>query len=471
MLSVKVSSMGVSTLNEFEIFPLEDPYMDSLYSLLSGSIVSSPLLWLSMAHVTPESRTIYDDEVFESRSFDQMLFNQLLNDPSSQLSISKFEYRLLNFFHHFCIPMFSFGINMEVESVWKTQVPVLFMKSPLVRSAVFSFAALNLFPLCDLNRVCENDTRRIEFFAQSEPHDSVNFNPFKSLSQNLATLHKDTTNYFLTAINHTNTIVSGNVMSNSITKKNASELAVSSVLIFSFLCLQPGSITPLVCFDRSESDIISISKGIRTTLTKCAPLLQRSEFAGLFFLSEEAVGTPALHKSTFPVIRVLHRDFLKEFASGDEFSTESLTEIEAIENCLTILHTLVNRSVQLDYPVPFFRWLLLLNEDFRVLLYGQYFFALRVMFAYASVSLLMRFELYQEDNVWLDYMRWYKQHNWNLYGGWRYEWDAAFYDISHDKLRKFKKVGVLSNFDPLSSNREDFVTSLEDDHEFMKGMH
>lgn len=457
-----LEELGNETYNRYDIKDINDGAID--WPLENGAVRKGNRVVLENELALERNVAIRSRDEEYRRSFEQILYNQMLHDPPSQLSISRFEYRLLDFFDHFCSPMFSYGVNIQVQKVWKDRVPGLFMTSPLVRSAVFSFAALNLFPLCDLNRVCETNTMRSEIFSQSGLHDTVNFNPLMSLGDNLAVLHNDSTNYFLQAINYTKDIVGGSVAKNAVTRQNASELAISSVLIFTFTCMQPRGVTPLVCWDGSESDLISLTRGISTIRLQCVALLENSEFGGIFDLEEELA---TLHKAACPLIHALHDDFLKEYSNTDEFTTESFIEIEALETCLTTLHNLILRSVTFDYPVPLFKWPLLIEDDFRALIYSQNFYALRITFVYSCLSSFLRFELYPDDNVWLDYMRAYKQYNWDLYGGWKYEWDAALYVIAHDQLSKFKTTGDLATFDPLDPNCQVYLTTLENEYRFL----
>ena len=102
-------------------------------------------------------------------AFEIMTKETLVNSTSTMMNLSRFELRLLHFFDQFCVPLFSFGVNMTAEHMWRNCVPPLFAKSPLVRKAMFLFASMNMWPLCDVSTLFLADVQDARELYQIAP--------------------------------------------------------------------------------------------------------------------------------------------------------------------------------------------------------------------------------------------------------------------------------------------------------------
>ncbi|ODV78611.1 uncharacterized protein CANTADRAFT_6967 [Suhomyces tanzawaensis NRRL Y-17324] len=387
-------------------------------------------------------------------TFDQLVATFTLASPTSHLGISRYELRLVNFFDSFCVPLFSFGVNKDVHNVWKNMVPSLFLRSSLVRNSVYSFAALNLFPLFGLTSVQEAIPYQL---AATRSSNSISDLIDTSLSfyenqQNFC----DTTNaYFNSAIQKTNILIELELKTSSLEQlppspELAAEMTISSILLFSYVCLHPFKVVPLLAWNTDEPDIISITKGIRSTLQICTPIIAQTNYKGLTTLQDDKLVIPPLETCVYPIIASL-RDQLTELTQGyDVFDSKILRALEVLKETVRLLHECVCKCIHWNYPVPLFRWLILLLSDFRDLLYERNFYALRILFIFACYSIVTRFEVDDKSNVWIDYIYWYKNYNTKLFGQnqWRYTLDEAFFWLSDSRIcvfphPDFTKMGLL----------------------------
>lgn len=51
---------------------------------------------------------------------------------------------------------------------------------------------------------------------------------------------------------------------------------------------------------------------------------------------------------------------------------------------------------------------MVIPEDFRRLLYAKHQFALKMLYIYAALCFVAKFQMYKEYNIWRDFVVWYK---------------------------------------------------------------
>ncbi|KAK6462070.1 hypothetical protein DFJ63DRAFT_318924, partial [Scheffersomyces coipomensis] len=426
-----------------------------------------------------------DDAIPTSRMLERMTsgfvpikneqdFFHLTNDliliqSTTQLGISKFELRLLKFFNSSCVNIFSYGeLNPDIHRIWTTHVPKLFVQSELLRKSIYSFACICLFPLCDLADLCVKDDAESDI-KFSDKYGSIIYDPKKKalkskpLPKELAnSLYVRTTDYFLDAVAtkndiltkqsqlHTDEPMYGPFMMDSVT---ANELAITSVIIFSFLGVHPHRLLPLISFE-GEADFLSISKGVCTTIVATAPLVRNSVYGAMFDYDGNRI-TPPLKKTNYRLILTLKDDLEFEYSCKD-FNSTTAEEYQILQDSVMLLHSCIHRAVTKKYPVPVYKWIILLEGDFHRLVYKQTYFALRMVYIHACLMALTRFHVFNEANLWVDYMNWFKRYNVKLFNGWKYETDQSLYTLIFDKQYSFgrRSYATLGEFDP------DFLASI-----------
>ncbi|KAK6462074.1 hypothetical protein DFJ63DRAFT_139501 [Scheffersomyces coipomensis] len=343
-----------------------------------------------------------------------------------------FELRLLNFFNNYCIYGFSHNPDDDIHFIWRNLVPPMFIQSELIRNSICAFSCLNLFPFCD-----DLDSVRIEDDSNSVLKFSERFGSPSSTSENhLSTQSGEvfikTTNYFTNTVSGKNQLIQSMQNANGNDKsKLATEFMISTIMIFTFLATHHHKLVPLVSFDKSESDFISICQGIRNTITEFASIVRHSVFKDVFTF-EVNLEIPTVDESDIPVIVQLRQDLELEY--GDEnLLSSSIDDYTTFRQVLEILQISIFKSVSYGYSVPLYRWILLLSKHYVELVYDKCPFALRLLYVFSSLATLSRLQLLKHSNLWVDYMKWYKQHNFDLYGGWRYSMDESLFCLVFDK--------------------------------------
>lgn len=361
--------------------------------------------------------------VFENKSMIK------LNQPTNQLNITKFELRLLDFFKEFCIPIFSFKRNREIENVWLEDVPPIFMKSELVKKSMLSFSTMIMLPMCHLDSLWEDDT--------IPDKNGTLFNA------KIDSAYLDTTRFFTETISHLNSVIRLNTNNYPVLfhHDTAAEVTISSILVYVFLGLHPHKLVPLLSLDRSTADYVSITRGIKESLGLASFTLASSPVSRIFNMKEDYY-TPKIEE--MPLFTTLYH----------ELAAENLDDIRSSIYLRSIksMHELLHKVTLHHYPVLFYRWLIMVETGFYDLIYLHEYWALRELNVFASISLIMHFYLVGTSNIWYDYVIWFKEYTFDNYQHWIYPIDEALYEltiIQGYKTPLIRDFSVLRGFDPI----------------------
>lgn len=322
---------------------------------------------------------------------------RLVYCTSRVLKVSNFELRLLHFFEHYCIPLFSMNVHKKVELVWRNEIPKLWNSSTLIRQAVYLFSALNLWPLCDLKQLAATSIVDVDQIGDCKHYTSI-IDP--DSNPNGGNLYVQTIEYFASCLESSIDNI-GYLLrqGKAISTFKSAEILVSGILIFSFLGMHPHRIVPLISFDRSETDLLQICDGLRITYVMNIQILLHSPYNGLF-LSDECMEPTVSPK--YPIIENLKYRL-------DELPDDNCNKKVYLQ-AITLLETCLFRSVTLNYARPLFRWILM-QDELTVLARANDRFALKILFTFACLCRICKFHLYPAVNMWQDYIEWYKQDN------------------------------------------------------------
>lgn len=416
----------------------------------------------------------------------------LINSPSQQLNISRFELRVFDFFNQYCTNLLTFGANKKVDRVWKLEVPSLFVSSPLVRLAMFSFATINLWPLCDLIKVQELDyemdsknlytlPNKLDFHdknrtSPAESHHLVHGDFHSNLYGSIRTddnstdsLYARTTQYFMDTLNHSNDIITKikttTLGDHDKIANQCCEMAISGIIIFAFLGIHPHKLLPLVDFSHDPNnveseymssegtpfvnDFVSLSQGIRNVTQMSGHIVFNSRFRDIFLASDAEVVRPRKLKDEYYIIKQL-KYHLSASYPFDVINSSTSFEINVISEQVFNLESALYGTINFNYPVPLFRWIIFLSEDFIALVRRKNYCALHLLYIFACLCLVTNFALFNKTNMWLDYIDWFKlSFPMN-------EYDQKFFQLASDfgfkiGYMKFLNIGV---FDPVKIHEE-----------------
>lgn len=359
--------------------------------------------------------------------------NLVLTQATSILELSKFELRLLRFFDEKCANLFSHGVDEKVHKVMKEKVPYLFLQSELVRKSIFCLSAMAMSSIVDLEMVQKTD-----IFEDERSLERI-YNTNKSDHNSLYSKNLE---YFLDVISNTRKLIEvGSEITPTGMNLNdpsiAKEMAISSILIFCYMGITPHKIVPIIDFSKRTPDLIQIAKGMRSAFQICMPIILESELSPL--LGHQPIPTPqtpTLKLCTYPMIVELKLG-LEEYYNSDEISLEISNEILGLEDTLRLLILCIYTCSTLTLPLPMYRFLFLLPDHFRDLLYKKHKFALRILFIYSALCAMVKCDFDAHTNVYRDFMLWYSKEGYMVH-----DMDNRLYDAIF-----FKNYGCISYYE------------------------
>lgn len=393
----------------------------------------------------------------------------LVNSSSSLMGLSRFELRLLHFFDNYCILKFTFGVNRKLDKMWRYSVPPLFHRSQVVRKAIFLFSCINMWPLCDMEELFLADHKQFnlelsfssQYGARKDALEAVSAFDLESSSPESLDLYTRTLGYFSHLLSDIQGMLQEpfRVISDS---SAASELAITSIIIYLFLWLHPHKLLPILSLENEENeeteetelkaertDFVSVCRSLLSTADIIVSSLARTEFRPIVESPKKV--PPLIKRHNFAIIVRLEKDLeLYHTNCKNIGSLCTSKEIDTITTSLELLASEFYRTATLNYPLFLFRWPLRLPQPFDELLRKRHFFALRVYFQYSCIVTAAGFCLYRQLNMWIDYMKWYRDYNMKVYGDWFCKNDQHFFELVTEKKYRLPVGGFdcLYDFDP-----------------------
>lgn len=232
-----------------------------------------------------------------STGFEVLTKETLVNCSSCMMGVSRFELRLLHFFNNFCVSLFSFDVNMTVDRMWRESVPQLFGNSAMVRKAVFLFAAINMWPLCDVDTLFRSDINFSGLLYDTVPTEkAIEDDPITQSTFDMSLKNSKTDNLFMRTLSYFSEVLSET--KNALTSTNGisgsnlrvAELVVSGILVYLFLGLHPHKLVPLVSFQLEpgdydsgcDTDFVALCRGIQSLFELGRNNLTRTKFKIIF---------------------------------------------------------------------------------------------------------------------------------------------------------------------------------------------
>ncbi|RLV92006.1 hypothetical protein JA1_003391 [Spathaspora sp. JA1] len=339
-----------------------------------------------------------------------------LMQTTTILNVTPFELRLLKYFDHRCIDFFSFGVNSKVHDTWKFKVPQLFSSSDLVKQSIYSFSGMTLLTEMELSGSVEGNALIPIYEIKSKLLE-------RTLAYFTKTLYQSRSS--LTEMNTEN-------------QEKIKEMVISSILIFAFLGVHPYKLLPVISFDKSQPDLVSISRGIHEVIRVSVPVLLKSNLKELFIFKDLQV-VPTMDSTSYPIITQLLQDLSKAELPYDER--------KIIQRAIQDLHDAIYAVMYFKYPIPLFRWILIISDSYRDLLYQKHEFSIRLLYVFSSLCLIYSFHMFKETNMWIDYIRWFKKYSEDTHGGFVYDLDKWLYEIGVVRMVRIYKYNDVGDFD------------------------
>lgn len=369
-----------------------------------------------------------------------------------RLGLSPFEWNLYHFFNTYCIPLFTFAANDSVDSMWRLRTPRLFAGSRLVRQAVFLFAAINMWPLCDRRTLFFEDVRSPklrEVDSESPNSEEVpSSDDFAALQPRTESLYLMTLLYFSEVLAETRGVL---LQSEPSTSETGAELVTSGLLMYLFLAIHPHRLVPLLscqtdeeCSAETPLDFVAICRGLQNTCHKYSVQSGRANFQYFSFTPEKVPGGGF---SRIVLVRVLKGE-LAVFFDQNDVSVRN-ADREVLLRTIDLLGAAIYFAVAFNYPIPLYKWPLALPEQFDSLLRRKHYFALKLYFTFACICIFSGLKLYHATNMWRDYVQWFHSYCKQRHGRWLYETEKYLYLLVVAGYRfSYGNLAFLPEFDP-----------------------
>lgn len=398
-----------------------------------------------------------------------------MNSPISQLHISKFEYRLLHYFQEVYLRQHLGTQSPQLEHIWHVEVPKLWQHSDLVRQSIFLLSAMILWNVCDLElmfradygyydgRAHYNGIGRSDFNSVAIGRDLIEEgDEFLSLGRQThdeikLLLFEKSTEYFTKCLSRTyDTMDRVRRQDLAVTSMfQAAEIVISGVLLFSFLALEPHGLVPLVSFNPEVTDLLSMCKGMKISMGQSFPLLYVSPYSGLFHDSEYLNPPTITDEDVYPLVECLKLALEEYIRCNNLMETSQMTI--SYREAIRVFEIVIHLSVKGKYALPIFRYIFLIDiEIYDYIRLNRDEFGLKLLFFYCCMGCMTKFRLFTDSNIWIEYVTWYKKHNFKTHGDWKYPEDKSLYGLVVEKRLEVKDddFSVLQTFNPMTF--EDF---------------
>jgi hypothetical protein len=266
--------------------------------------------------------------------------------------------------------------------------------------------------------------------------------------------------YLLQLIHVLNCVIAENSTPTTTTGSNprvfspfvAKEITLGSIVLFIVLSMS-DNIVKLVSFEPGETDLPLITKGIQHFRDMANIPLLGSNFARIHHMKEDNLPKTMMLSSKIPIINHLLHDLHEMYQLSESTAPETIEKFQILNIAIECLQQQFYKAIKFQYPVPLFRYLLIVDGRLFDLVHCKNYLGLRIMFIVSCLELICQFVVLETTNIWYDYIHFYRHYTFETNNqGWKYPMDKALFDIT--LVNKFKVVdldySIFTTFDPLN---------------------
>lgn len=356
------------------------------------------LVFASDLNATSESSI--DPSPTSSDGIENYLVFYPINDMVNQLSISRFELKLMKFFNDSYLPSLIEKRQMDVNV--KFQIPYTWTISRVLRQTVYSLSCLVLYNLDDrgkkyLREDIEGEMSDQELYFKTMDY----FNQCLPLHQKSVDL-----------------LGAGTPTVQSV--DHALEMVLSSVLLYTFLILQPFNVLPLVC-NEGGPDLLSMIKGMKLYMGPSFAMLAHTRFSSLSSLCG---------KSDFYYVNCIEEFFLTQHLRDQLVSIQGQYEFSmylALEKSIDTLRGSLNNLIRYRNASCLYSWIFCMDQEVIELMRDGDYFGLKLLFYYSCFIIWCG--LSDRPEMILLFCNQFKDYNFQHFGGWFDELDFYSYTL------------------------------------------
>ncbi|RCK66868.1 hypothetical protein Cantr_03015 [Candida viswanathii] len=385
-----------------------------------------------------------EDYVKDSTHIEEIPKPRTLTNATSILQISRFELYLTDFFKERGQYIFNFN-NRAFMRVWFIELPLTFARSALVKQSYYAFSSLMLYHCLKPQVVKDIAT------ATGISSSLLATNNFISPSQRQQ-LKIMSMQYFDGAVVEMRKLLDNSrLVDGSYPLQVANQLFFGLIFQFTILAYDHLQV-PLLSFDKMELDYITLCESYKIVISKCIKPILNSPLRELFLYRMVKSTVPPENQVISPIIVSL-RDDLEELRTMYLENPGFMRQHEVYKGAIGEMRQGIFSTAMCKYPFPFMLCCLDFSSDLRRLMYEGQYFALRLLFVYASLCIFCKFYMERDANLWTDYIIWYKERATFLDGGLDKELDLCLYKLvtESDFILKYAN---FETFNPITEWRK-----------------
>lgn len=436
-------------------------FLDSLIDPGPYTIDSLEQSDLDVKYMDQGDTLMQEYNIFEATLYEQ----GLLNSNYKYLGITKFEYRLLNTFEIVYIgrgdeDILKSDYLSPVDRMLYSQLPQLWHSSLVIKQTIYSVSTMflndntNILSIVHEDLMCSGEmvnlqASELEFleafgFQNNGDEQNLNFNLDTSAFGNSNVTDK-TLKYFNSSLLENNKLLASIISDESnFTLETAVEALFSTILLYSFLSLQPYGLVKLISFSNEETDLVRISLNMRSVMVRALRRVHNTRYEGFIYLSD-LFGVPQATE-VYPLVQELQKLF------HDKYKMTYDKEMQKdVQRLIDYLNVNIYRSIYTNDAAHLNRWIFTIGDKVGDLMEAGDFFCLKLLYYYSCVTIFCGLIYKRYQNMFFDFILWYKQRSFELYGDWELEFDRVLFQLV---LFGFTVAYDLSSLRHVSSTME-----------------
>lgn len=396
----------------------------------------------------PQQNTIWDEKL--------ELSHQSLNSMTYQLGMSRFELRLTKFFSSYFldrkieIHQLDEGLRSRIISKWNS--------NKTLQNIIYGISTMLLYKECDVSRILTED-------REVDPKMSADFRIITN--NNRLDLYLKSLNYFQEMIKLMQRKIDELIVSDNNFKslEDGIEHVIISILMFLFILMEPFKLVPLISFN-NEPDVLVFCSGISHSIFPISEKLMMlthdrknlAKYKDIMLIFHDDLA----HKEVnYPLTEQLLKDY-NDYRESEGFQLfpgeDSELSMNDIHHAYLLpiyrLDVCIDKVIKLNNATFLFRWIFLMTNVSYNRMKKKDFFGLKLLFIYCCVCLWCGIDYFNKNdsNPLIDYIIFYKKHNFETFGGWRQQNDRIFYELTINQQFVFPNYSfeILNHFTPES---------------------
>lgn len=325
--------------------------------------------------------------------------------PRERLQLTPMESELTGFYQSFVFKFFQPDLQ-QVYRHWSQLLVVMTERLMLVRRLLVAYLALLIHKFAPHRQFCLSDQFTL-LYGQMLANFHLAITTLKQVMELTSRLEVNIEKVLV----HTDSVFA---------------ILISGIFIVLFLCRHPHKLMPLVAFDDDGPQLhfMAIARGVRETIILWAPSLYQSQYLPIYMEMFGGGAIPLPHNiNPIPMLQPMFADL------EDAYIPPTIKH--TLQQTMHVLNSQLHDLARLRLNLELTKFLLRVPSEFFDLVLQKNFFALRIVFVFLCLLLLLEFWVLEQLNMWVDYLEWFRGYNFRIYDQWMYSHDRTLYNIAY----------------------------------------